>query len=133
MVGFPGETNDHFEETCETFMNFPFSYCHVFTFSERKGTAAYRMQKQVMMEERRKRSAHLRRLSSSKRMEFYKRHEGKIVEVLLENPKGNMISGYTDNYVKVLLDKSDQTKPNKLINVKLIETYPEFSKGIVLN
>ena len=44
-----------------------------------------------------------------------------------------MISGYTDNYVKVLLDKSDQTKPNKLINVKLIETYPEFSKGIVLN
>ena len=133
MVGFPGETNDHFEETCETFMNFPFSYCHVFTFSERKGTAAYRMQKQVMMEERRKRSAHLRRLSSSKRMEFYKRHEGKIVEVLLENPKGNMISGYTKNYVKVLLDKSDQTKPNKLINVKLIETYPEFSKGIVLN
>ena len=133
MVGFPGETNDHFEETCKTFMNFPFSYCHVFTFSERKGTAAYRMQKQVRMEERRKRSAHLRRLSSSKRMEFYKRHEGKIVEVLLENPKGNMISGYTDNYVKVLLDKSDQTKPNKLINVKLIETYPEFSKGIVLN
>ena len=133
MVGFPGETNDHFEETCKTFMNFPFSYCHVFTFSERKGTAAYRMQKQVRMEERRKRSAHLRRLSSSKRMEFYKRHEGKIVEVLLENPKGNMISGYTKNYVKVLLDKSDQTKPNKLINVKLIETYPEFSKGIVLN
>ena len=133
MVGFPGETNDHFEETCETFMNFPFSYCHVFTFSERKGTAAYRMQKQVRMEERRKRSAHLRRLSSSKRMEFYKKHEGKIVEVLLENPKGNMISGYTKNYVKVLLDKSDQTKPNKLIKVKLIETYPEFSKGIVLN
>ena len=133
MVGFPGETNDHFEETCETFISFPFSYCHVFTFSERKGTAAYRMQKQVRMEERRKRSAHLRRLSSSKRMEFYKKHEGKIVEVLLENPKGNMISGYTDNYVKVLLDKSDQTKPNKLIKVKLIETYPEFSKGIVLN
>ena len=133
MVGFPGETNDHFEETCETFISFPFSYCHVFTFSERKGTAAYRMQKQVRMEERRKRSAHLRRLSSSKRMEFYKKHEGKIVEVLLENPKGNMISGYTKNYVKVLLDKSDQTKPNKLIKVKLIETYPEFSKGIVLN
>ena len=133
MVGFPGETNDHFEETCETFISFPFSYCHVFTFSERKGTAAYRMQKQVRMEECRKRSAHLRRLSSSKRMEFYKKHEGKIVEVLLENPKGNMISGYTDNYVKVLLDKSDQTKPNKLIKVKLIETYPEFSKGIVLN
>ena len=127
MVGFPGETNDHFEETCETFMNFPFSYCHVFTFSERKGTAAYRMQKQVRMDERRKRSAHLRRLSSSKRMEFFKKHEGKIVEVLLENPKGNMISGYTDNYVKVLLDKCDLTKPNKLINVKLIETYPEFS------
>ena len=133
MVGFPGETNDHFEETCETFISFPFSYCHVFTFSERKGTAAYRMQKQVRMEERRKRSAHLRRLSSSKRMEFYKKHEDKIVEVLLENPKGNMISGYTKNYVKVLLDKSDQTKPNKLIKVKLIETYPEFSKGIVLN
>ena len=36
MVGFPGETNDHFEETCETFTNFPFSYCRMFTFSEKK-------------------------------------------------------------------------------------------------
>ncbi|MBT5715840.1 MAG: tRNA (N(6)-L-threonylcarbamoyladenosine(37)-C(2))-methylthiotransferase MtaB, partial [Opitutae bacterium] len=72
MVGFPGETEEDFHETCNTFLNFPLDYCHVFTFSERKGTPAAKMYDQVPMDVRRKRSAHLRRISASKRMEFFK-------------------------------------------------------------
>ena len=71
MVGFPDETQEYFQNTCDTFMKFPFSYCHAFTFSERKGTPASKMT-MLKMNERRLRSGHLRRLSASKKMEFYK-------------------------------------------------------------
>ena len=59
MVGFPGETNEDFEETCKTFMDFPFNYCHVFTFSERSGTPAAKMENSVLITERKQRSAKL--------------------------------------------------------------------------
>ena len=72
MVGFPGESESDFEETCENFLGLPFAYCHVFTFSNRKGTRAANMDDQVPVEEKRRRSAHLRRLSASKRMNFLK-------------------------------------------------------------
>ena len=76
MVGFPGETESDFEETCDRFLDLPFSYCHVFTFSEREGTPAAKMDKHVSVEQRRQRSAHLRRLSASKRMSFHENQLG---------------------------------------------------------
>ena len=66
MVGFPRETEEDFAKTCETFVDSPFSYSHLFTYSEREGTPAARSSDQVPMEERRRRSAHLCRLSASK-------------------------------------------------------------------
>ena len=91
MVGFPGETQEYFQNTCETFIKFPFSYCHVFTFSERKGTPASKMTNVVPMNERRLRSGHLRRLSASKKMEFYKKQEGKKSKVLLRKLKMELL------------------------------------------
>ena len=66
MVEFLGDTKEDFAKTCETFVDGPFSYFHVFTYSEREGTPAAKSTDQVPMEERRRRSAHLRRLSASK-------------------------------------------------------------------
>ena len=66
MVGFPGETEEDFAKTCETFVDGPFSYSHVFTYSEREGTPAAKSTDQLPMEERRRRSARLCRLSASK-------------------------------------------------------------------
>ena len=92
MVGFPGESEKEFEETCGTFGNLPFVYCHVFTYSERDGTPASKYKNSVPMLERRKRSAHLRKLSAAKRMDFHKRHKGKHMRVLIETLKMEITS-----------------------------------------
>ena len=129
MVGFPGETEEDFHETCNTFLNFPLDYCHVFTFSERKGTPATKMYDQVPMDVRRKRSAHLRRISASKRMEFFKSQEGKQMRVLFENPKDGSLAGYTDNYIKVFIESVDNSLANQFAHVVLKEANPEFVLG----
>lgn len=128
MVGFPNETSDDFEQTCSTFMEFPFSYCHVFTYSERQGTAANRMD-QIPMQERRTRSAHLRRLSASKRMSFHEGQMGREFRVLLENPKDDLQSGYTDHYLKVILKEKGPEMANKMAKVKITEALPEYVIG----
>jgi threonylcarbamoyladenosine tRNA methylthiotransferase MtaB len=128
MVGFPNETSDDFEQTCSTFMEFPFSYCHVFTYSERQGTAANRMD-QIPMQERRARSAHLRRLSASKRMSFHEGQMGREFRVLLENPKDDLQSGYTDHYLKVILKEKGSAMANKMAMVKITEALPEYVMG----
>ena len=121
MVGFPGESRKDFEKTCETFMEFPFSYCHVFTFSERDGTPAAKMDDQVTMNERRERSAYLRRLSASKRMAFHESQVGRELRVLIENPKNQQFSGYSDNYVKIILSEGIKEFSNKISKVKILE------------
>ena len=129
MVGFPGETKDYFRETCDTFINFPLAYCHVFTFSERKGTPAAKIQEQIPMDERRKRSAHLRRISASKRMDFFKSQEGEVRRVLFENPKDKTLAGYTDNYTKVIIENPDISLANQFVDVRLMQANPEFVLG----
>ena len=52
MTGFPGESQEDFQETCDTFLSFPFSYCHVFTYSEREGTVAAKSDQHIPMEEK---------------------------------------------------------------------------------
>ena len=129
MVGFPGETKEDFMKTCSTFQEFPLDYCHVFTFSERKGTPASKMDNQVPMDERRKRSAHLRVLSSSKRFDFHKRQEGILSQVLFENPKNNCMTGYTENYTKVVIHGEHQISPIKSVKLSWLNLLPNISRG----
>ena len=126
MVGFPGESEKDFLETSNFFTHSPLSYCHVFTFSERSGTPASKMENQVPMDLRRKRSAQLRRLSSSKRMDFHKGQEGNLETVLIENPKDNYFTGYTPNYTRVLVENADHDISNQLVQVRLNHASPEF-------
>ena len=126
MVGFPGESEKDFLETSNFFTHSPLSYCHVFTFSERSGTPASKMKNQVPMDLRRKRSAQLRRLSSSKRMDFHKGQEGNLETVLIENPKDNYFTGYTPNYTRVLVENADHDISNQLVQVRLNHASPEF-------
>jgi threonylcarbamoyladenosine tRNA methylthiotransferase MtaB len=129
LVGFPGETDGDFMKTCSTFQEFPLDYSHVFTFSERKGTPASKMDNQVPMDERRKRSAHLRTLSASKRFDFHKRQEGVLSQVLFENPKNNCITGYTENYTKVVIHGNHQNLSDKICEVELVTSTPEYIEG----
>ncbi len=102
IVGFPGETDEHFLETYEFLNALDISYLHVFTYSERDNTPAATMEGVVPMNVRKKRSKMLRGLSAKKRRAFYEQQLGTTRTVLFEgeNKKG-YIHGFTENYVKV--------------------------------
>ena len=102
IVGFPGETDEHFLDTYNFFNALDISYLHVFTYSERDNTLAAEMDGVVPLKVRKKRSKMLRGLSAKKRRAFYESQIGTQRTVLFEgeNKKG-YIHGFTENYVKV--------------------------------
>ena len=104
IVGFPGESEENFNETYNFLKNLDVSYLHVFTYSERPNTSALDLSKIIPVEERKKRSNILRSLSIRKKQFFYESQLGEIVDVLLENEnKKGYITGYSDNYLRVKL------------------------------
>ena len=102
IVGFPGETDEHFLETYNFLTDLEISYLHVFTYSERDNTEAAEMEDVVPGNVRSKRSKMLRGLSVKKRRAFYESQLGTTRTVLFENEnKDGYIHGFTENYVKV--------------------------------
>jgi threonylcarbamoyladenosine tRNA methylthiotransferase MtaB len=102
IVGFPGETDDHFLDTYNFLSRLDISYLHVFTYSERDNTIAATMDGVVTHEVRKKRSKMLRGLSVKKRRAFYESQIGTERTVLFESEnKEGYIHGFTENYVKV--------------------------------
>lgn len=120
IVGFPGETDDDFISTKEFLESIDLSYLHVFTFSPRSNTPAARMDSQVAADIKGSRSRTLHRLSEKKRMEFYRRCTGAAFNVLWESEDENgMISGFTDNYIKVTANH-DYATQGKITREKLL-------------
>lgn len=102
IVGFPGETDEHFLETYHFLNELDISYLHVFTYSERDNTLAAEMDQVVPQNVRSKRSKMLRGLSVKKRRAFYESQLGTVRTVLFEGEnKSGYIHGFTENYVKV--------------------------------
>ncbi|WMI69938.1 tRNA (N(6)-L-threonylcarbamoyladenosine(37)-C(2))-methylthiotransferase MtaB [Mangrovimonas sp. YM274] len=102
IVGFPGETDEHFLETYNFLNELDISYLHVFTYSERDNTEAALMEGVVPKNVRSKRSKMLRGLSVKKRRAFYESQIGTNRTVLFESEnKEGYIHGFTENYVKV--------------------------------
>jgi threonylcarbamoyladenosine tRNA methylthiotransferase MtaB len=102
IVGFPGETDDHFLDTYNFLSKLDISYLHVFMYSERDNTAAANMADEVPLAVRKKRSKMLRGLSVKKRRAFYESQLGTNRSVLFEaENKAGFINGFTENYVKV--------------------------------
>lgn len=110
ITGFPGETDQHFENTYNFLSSLPIDYIHAFTYSERANTPAAEMEGVVPVEVRRNRSQSLRLLSERKKQEHYRRHKNDIRKVLLEKGMNDeWVSGFTDNYIKVSLPKNNRT------------------------
>tara|TARA_B100000900_G_scaffold93400_1_gene76603 strand:- start:924 stop:2246 length:1323 start_codon:yes stop_codon:yes gene_type:complete len=102
IVGFPGESDQHFLDTYSFLVDLQVSYLHVFSYSERPNTPAASMQKQVPRAVKQKRSKMMRGLSAKKRHAFYESqlHKTKTILFEAENKEG-YIQGFTENYVKV--------------------------------
>lgn len=119
IVGFPGETDEHFIDTYKFLQELDISYLHVFTYSERDNTIAATMDGKVPMRVRRKRSKMLRGLSVKKRRAFYESQIGSVRTVLFESDnKDGFILGFTENYVRVKAPY-DELLCNTLHTVKL--------------
>ncbi len=102
IVGFPGETDEHFLETYHFLNDLDISYLHVFTYSERDNTEAAEMKEVIPANVRAKRSKMLRSLSVKKRRAFYESQIGTNRTVLFESEnKEGYIYGFTENYVRV--------------------------------
>src|SRR5690606_10234614 len=100
IVGFPGETDEHFLETYHFLNDLDISYLHVFTYSERDNTEAVLMDGVVPANVRSKRSKMLRGLSVKKRRAFYESQIGTERTVLWEGEnREGYIHGFTENYV----------------------------------
>jgi threonylcarbamoyladenosine tRNA methylthiotransferase MtaB len=120
IVGFPGESEKHFETTYNFISDLPISYLHVFAYSERPNTDAVNLPGKVPIEERHKRSEMLRNLGLRKKMAFYRQMVGKEFDVLWESEvKDGKMFGFTRNYVKVGVPYNPSLV-NKIVPVKVV-------------
>ena len=108
MAGFPGETDDEFEETRQMIEDLPFTYLHVFTYSARPGTPAAEMGSQVPVQVARERNRVLRELVAEKKLNFMRNFIGKTVQAITLNVvgcdhEGEFTETLTDNYLKLRL------------------------------
>ena len=128
MVGMPGEGDDEFQETADFLINSPVNYFHVFTFSEREGTPAVRMDEKNEKSVKKRRNAVLRKISERKRDEFYQQYVGRELDVLFEQHSEGFWSGYTENYIRVAVNTGSNLE-NKIMRVKLTEVAADFVIG----
>lgn len=123
LVGFPGETNDAFENTFRLVESLPVSYLHVFPFSPRLNTPAYSMPDKVPAPLVKRRAGRMRELGADKKQRFYQKLVGRTMEVLVEGSMdntGDSYRGRTTNYVPVFL-KNYPGEKNDIISVKIDE------------
>jgi threonylcarbamoyladenosine tRNA methylthiotransferase MtaB len=105
IVGFPGETENHFIETHNFLRDIPISYLHVFTYSERPDTMAIDLPNLVEIKERKRRNKILRILSEKKKRIFYENMVGKKSTVLFEDAAiDGIMKGFTSNYIRIVND-----------------------------
>ncbi len=127
IVGFPGETDELFEETELLLNSLEFMNLHVFSYSERPGTPASTYEHKVGETEKQHRSQILHRISDKKQRAFNEKFLNSERVVLVENKhrNGNWY-GFTDNYIKVEL-QGENIKTNQFINVQMIKQNTDLS------
>ena len=121
IVGTRGETEEYFNQAYEFLKGLDVTQLHVFSYSERPGTMALKIEHVVSPEEKHRRSQLLLSLSDEKTQAFYASHKGSEAVVLMEKSKaGTPMHGFTDNYIRVEMEHDDALD-NQLLRVRLGE------------
>ena len=134
IVGTRGETDEYFEDAYRFIAGLDVTQPHVFSYSERPGTQALKIDHVVAPEEKHKRSQRLLALSDEKTQAFYVRHIGQTMPVLMEKTKAGMpMHGFTANYIRVEVE-NDPSLDNKMVDVLLGELNEDGTalKGTIL-
>lgn len=126
IVGFPGETEEEFNETFEFLSKIKFFKMHVFKYSIRSGTKAATMKGQISGAEKEIRSKKLLELSKKNELYYIEKYIGKDVEVLFEEEVNDYYKGHTANYIMV------NVKSSKDLSGKILTVHIEGIKGLEL-
>ncbi|MBR0042787.1 MAG: tRNA (N(6)-L-threonylcarbamoyladenosine(37)-C(2))-methylthiotransferase MtaB [Bacteroides sp.] len=121
IVGTRGETPEYFEQARNFIQSLDVTQLHVFSYSERPGTQALKIDYVVSPDEKHRRSQQLLDISDAKTQAFYRRHIGQVMPVLLERSKpGTPMHGFTPNYIRVEVPRNDALD-NQLVMLRLGE------------
>ena len=130
IVGFPGETEEEFNETYEFLKRIKLTKTHVFKYSPREGTKAATMPNQLDGTVKDKRSKALIELNNKNEGDFTKSIVGRVMDVLIEQPvkgKDDVYEGYTRNYVKVEVKGIEENLKGRIVNCKIEEALGDYA------
>lgn len=130
IVGFPGETDEEFEETYNFIKQVNYSELHVFPYSPRKNTPAAKMKDQVNDQIKHERANRLLQLSKELNHEFALKQIGKTLKVLFEKRDGKYLIGHAGDYLKVKVKTADNLI-GEIVTIK-IDKYDEILEGRVV-
>ena len=131
MVGFPGETQTHFDNTYALLRDLPMTYLHVFSYSMRQGTPAERLSDHQPKAIKSQRARTLIELGRDKRLAFHQRFVGRRLSLLAEKRRDrttNLAVGMSANYIKVLFE-SEQNHPEDLVDVAVTSAREDLAFG----
>ena len=134
MTGFPGETDEEFEKTCEFIKKVKFADAHIFKYSIRKGTKAAHMANQVSPCIKEERSRKLVSLIENSRKKFNESFLGKETFVLFERPynkEKNLLEGKTANYITVVAEAEHEYE-GKILKVKIEKAEDDILFGKII-
>lgn len=128
IVGFPGETDKHFDETLEFIQAQPFSKIHVFPYSARAGTVAATLPNQIPPQIKKVRAGRALEVSRLKSESFCGRLLGKTVEIIAETSTGGLVDGLTKNYVRVYVP-DENIKLGEVVRVRVEKIFKDGVAG----
>ena len=131
MTGFPGETEEEFNETLDFVKEIGFSKVHIFCYSRREGTPAAQMENQVDEQVKTARSKVLSKVAAKCAKDFFAAQVGRIENVLFEQQKDGFFEGYTENYTPVKV-KAENGLKGEILPVKITECIDEGCFGEVV-
>jgi threonylcarbamoyladenosine tRNA methylthiotransferase MtaB len=132
IVGFPGETDEEFEETLAFAREANLSRIHVFPYSRRKGTRAYDMPGQINSEVKKERAKRLIALGRELEAAYAKSLVGSRAEVLIEERKGAYLFGHTGTYVLTKV-KTDGMLEGEIVNVNITAAQGAALEGVIIS
>jgi threonylcarbamoyladenosine tRNA methylthiotransferase MtaB len=133
LVGFPGETDEAFNNTYECIRSLPVTYLHVFPFSARPGTPAASYAHRVPSDVIKTRCEHMRRLGNTKRMRFNQHFIGRRIPILVESTRhaaSGFLKGISPNYLTVLID-TDDSLSNRILSVRITRQVENNLLGVI--
>ena len=131
MVGYPVEDDQAFVNTKKRVADLPLAYFHVFTYSDRKGTASFKMKPKVRPDIKKLRTRIMIEMGKRKKFAFYQKFLGRTVNVLFEQPYDGYWEGWSDNYMRIKVP-SEKNLKNGILPVKLLSVEDDKIIGELL-